>query len=117
MEQTLRAKFSPELLNRIDEKIVFDPLKQEEIRKIVDLQVQQLCNRLLQQELTLEVTAAARDEIAREGFDPMYGARPLKRVIQRRLANPLASELLKQARPAGSTITVDFVGEQFVFDS
>ena len=116
VDLALRAKFAPELLNRIDEKIVFEPLKESEIRQIVDLQIDQLCSRLKQQELVLEVSTAARDEIAREGFDPTYGARPLKRVIQNRLANPLATELIKNTRETGSAIKVDFKNAQFTFE-
>ncbi len=116
VEQTLQARFLPELLNRIDEKIVFHPLNRTEIRKIVDLQIVQLEKRLEGQDLTLEITEAARQQIAEQGFDPNYGARPLKRVIQNRIANPLANEILKQSHEPGSLIKVDYRGDDFVIE-
>lgn len=116
VEQALRARFAPELLNRIDEKIVFRTLDQSQIRKIVDLQIQILESRVSDLGWTLTVTEAARVAIAEEGFDPQYGARPLKRVIQQRVENPLASELLKVAdKQTDMKITVDHDGESFVF--
>ena len=84
---SLQAHFLPEFLNRIDEVIVFKPLGREEIREIVDLQVRQLNNQLADNGFTLEVTDAAKDLLANEGYDQKYGARPLKRVIQQRLQN------------------------------
>ena len=116
VEIALRARFAPELLNRIDEKIVFLTLDQAEIRKIVDLQIEHLEARVVEQGWQLTVTPVARDAIAAEGFDPQYGARPLKRVIQQRIANPLASELLKIGESSDDkTITVDFDGSAFYF--
>jgi ATP-dependent Clp protease ATP-binding subunit ClpB len=114
VEQALSARFTPELLNRVDEKITFAPLKKEEIRQIVDLQIDLLAQRTEDVNWRLSVSDAARQEIAEEGFDPVYGARPLKRVIQQRLANPLASELLKAGNANGGEIAVDYDGEDFV---
>lgn len=93
--EALQARFSPELLNRIDDKIVFHPLGKEQIRKVVDIQVAQLKQRLDQQGVCLRISDEALDQISAEGYDPVYGARPLKRVIQNRLVNPLATFLLK----------------------
>ena len=115
VEQALRTRFLPELLNRIDERIVFHPLKRSEIGKIVDLQIALLGRRLAEQELQLEVSDAARKAIADEGYDPVYGARPLKRVIQNRLANPLATELLRGEYSGHSGIRVDHDEEGFNF--
>ena len=116
VDQALCARFTPELLNRVDEKITFAPLKKEEIRQIVDLQIDLLAKRTDEVNWTLNVTDAARQEIAEEGFDPVYGARPLKRVIQQRLANPLATELLKAGSAKEGQISVDFDGENFVIE-
>ncbi|MEN0110133.1 MAG: AAA family ATPase [Planctomycetota bacterium] len=113
--QALAARFLPEFLNRIDETIVFQPLAREEVRRIVDLQVAAMAELLRRNGLRLEVTDAACQAIANDGYDPAYGARPLKRVIQQRLQNPLATELLKGDRPDGATVTIDHVGEDFRF--
>ncbi len=117
VEQALRARFTPELLNRVDEKIVFRTLEQSQIRKIVDLQIVLLQRRVNEQDWDLEVTEAARAAIADEGFDPQYGARPLKRVIQQRITNPLASELLRINKKAEHrNIRVDFDGAEYFFE-
>ena len=105
--QALQGRFAPELLNRIDEKIVFHPLTRDEIRKIVTIQVDMLRARLSDQSWSLTVDDAALDAIADEGYDPVYGARPLKRVIQQRLANPIATEILKSGG-GGGEIAVSF---------
>jgi ATP-dependent Clp protease ATP-binding subunit ClpB len=115
--ESLQTRFLPEFLNRIDEIIVFHPLDRSQIRKIVDLQIEQLAKLLEQRELGLEVTEAARQEIANRGYDPTYGARPLKRVIQQELQNPLASELLKGGFPEGSTVRIDWDGSEFTFQA
>jgi ATP-dependent Clp protease ATP-binding subunit ClpB len=114
--QTLEGKFLPEFLNRIDEVIVFHPLKREQIRRIVDLQISRLQHQLAQNDLNLEVTGNARNEIAVRGYDPTYGARPLKRIIQQQLQNPLATELLKGHFAPGSTIRIDFQDGEFTFE-
>ena len=114
VEETIKARFTPELLNRIDEKIVFTPLNRIEIRQIVDLQIDILTARLKEQELQLEITEDARAAIAEQGYDPNYGARPLKRVIQNRIANPLASRLLKADYRSGDQITIEFANDDFV---
>ena len=113
--ESLQTRFLPEFLNRIDEIIVFRPLDRSQIRKIVDLQVEHLAKLLEQRDFGLEVTDKARDELANRGYDPAFGARPLKRVMQQELQNPLASELLKGAFPEGSTIRIDYDGTEFTF--
>ena len=99
--------FSPEFVNRIDETVVFHPLRTEQIRAIAELQVQELNRRLEDRELKLTITAGALDRLAEIAYDPVYGARPLKRAIQARLENPLAKEMLKGAFKPGSIIRVD----------
>lgn len=106
VQTALRARFTPELLNRVDEKIVFHPLTRTEIRSIVDLQIELLVDRIAEIGWNLEVAEEARQAIADEGFDPVYGARPLKRVIQNRLANPIATELLKHDPAEGDRLKV-----------
>jgi ATP-dependent Clp protease ATP-binding subunit ClpB len=113
--ESLQTRFLPEFLNRIDEIIVFHPLDRGQIRKIVDLQIDHLAKLLEQRDLGLEVTEAARQEIANRGYDPTYGARPLKRVIQQELQNPLASELLEGEFPAGASVRIDYDGHDFTF--
>jgi ATP-dependent Clp protease ATP-binding subunit ClpB len=111
----LRAEFLPEFLNRIDETIIFHQLKEEHLRKIVDLQLKRLDAQLSEAGLHLEVSDAAKAQLADEGFDPTYGARPLKRVLQQRIANPLATALLQGQAATGQTVRVDFDGEDFTF--
>jgi ATP-dependent Clp protease ATP-binding subunit ClpB len=115
VKEALQEKFLPEFLNRIDETIVFQPLARDQITRIVDLQLARLRKQLEQQEIGLVVSDAAERAIADEGYDPLYGARPLKRVIQQRIQNPLATEILKGNIPAGSSVKIDFVGEEYTF--
>jgi ATP-dependent Clp protease ATP-binding subunit ClpB len=105
--EELRSEFRPEFLNRIDEVIVFRPLSREQIGQIVEIQLGQLRRLLAQRKITLELTQAARQKLAEEGYDPIYGARPLKRVIQQRLQNPLALKLLQGEFREGDTILVE----------
>jgi ATP-dependent Clp protease ATP-binding subunit ClpB len=113
--EALRRHFRPEFLNRIDEVIVFHPLKRTEIRKIVDLQLQRLARTMAEHGYQLEVTEEAKTLLANEGYDPVYGARPLKRVIQNRLQNSLANAILTGEFPEGSTIVVDAQHGEFSF--
>ncbi|MEC7500726.1 MAG: ATP-dependent chaperone ClpB [Planctomycetota bacterium] len=115
VNESLRAHFLPEFLNRIDETIVFHPLRREDIQKIVDLQIALLQKRLASQHLDLQLTEDAKKHLAAEGYDPAFGARPLRRVIQQRIENPLATEILKGAFGEGSKITIDYVDGDFVF--
>ena len=105
----------PEMLNRIDEVVVFRPLKREHLRGIVEIQLKRLQQRLLDRGLTLELTTKAGDQLAAEGWDPAFGARPLKRTIQQRIENPLSSRLLQGEFESGSTILGDFNGNAFTF--
>ena len=111
----LTKHFLPEFLNRIDEVIVFHPLGREEIREIVDLQLRKLNDQLEKNGYKLEVSDDAKTLLANEGYDPAYGARPLKRVIQQRLQNALANELLAGNYTAGDIITIDAARDGFVF--
>jgi len=113
--EVLKAEFLPEFLNRIDETIIFHPLGVKELTQIVKIQLKRLQAQLTEAGLTLKVTYAAERQIADEGFDPAYGARPIKRVLQQRIANPLASRLLSEPAKSGSIVEVDWNGEDFVF--
>ncbi len=115
--EALRQHFLPEFLNRIDEVIVFHPLGREELHKIVDLQLNRLKKQLAESKFDLEVTPAAKDLLVQEGYDPVYGARPLKRVIQQRLQNALANEILSGRFAEGSKIIVDIKDGDFFFVS
>jgi len=105
--EAVRAHFRPEFLNRIDDVVVFTRLSKEHLREIVDIQLGHLRSRLTDRRLELEVTEAAADLIADLGYDPVYGARPLKRVIQKEIADPLAIALLEGRYEDGATVTVD----------
>jgi len=111
--EALRARFLPEFLNRIDETILFHPLTREQIRRIVELQIRRLRKQLEQHGIELEVSEAAVSAVAAEGYDPTYGARPLKRVIQQRIQNPLAVEILRQPAAECTRVTVDYAGGEF----
>jgi ATP-dependent Clp protease ATP-binding subunit ClpB len=103
----LRAHFRPEFLNRVDEIIIFDRLTEEDLKKIVEIQLKRLSKRLEQQKITLDLTDAAKEFVAQEGYDPVYGARPLKRAIQNDILNPLSIDLLEGRFGEGQTIKVD----------
>jgi ATP-dependent Clp protease ATP-binding subunit ClpB len=111
----LKDRFLPEFLNRIDETIVFHPLRREEIGRIVTLQIARLKKQLEARNIGLEVSDAALKALAAEGYDPAFGARPLKRVIQQRLQNPLATEILKGHVQEGQTVVIDVENEEFTF--
>jgi len=113
--EALRANFRPEFLNRIDEIIIFHGLTRSEIKQIVNLQVERLRKRLEEKRIGLELTDATLDFIAEVGYDPVYGARPLKRVIQRQLETQIAKTLLRGEFDEGDTIVVDVVNERPVF--
>ena len=117
MEEILRKNFLPEFLNRIDEKIIFHPLGYYELRKIVDIQLKRMVAQMTEAGLVLEMTDKAKEQLAEEGYDPAYGARPLKRVLQQRVANPMASSILAGKFPQGATILIDWNLEtsQFTF--
>ena len=105
--EILGQHFRPEFINRVDDIVVFHPLSREDIRAIVDIQVAHLAKRLGERDIGLELSDAASDRIANTGFDPVYGARPLKRAIQQQLENPLAQRILAGDFEPGTTIKVD----------
>ncbi len=113
--EALRGHFRPEFLNRIDETIIFDQLKDEELDSIVEVQLGRLFERLAAQKLTLILTSEAKRRLAEEGFDPVYGARPLKRAIQRKLLDPLSLALLDGVFQEGDNICVTLQNGEFEF--
>jgi ATP-dependent Clp protease ATP-binding subunit ClpB len=110
----LRAHFRPEFLNRVDETVLFTPLTPTEIERIVELMVQDLRRRLEDRNIMLEISDEARHFIAREGYDPVYGARPLRRFIARDVETRIARALLREAVPDGSTVRVEVHEGQLV---
>ena len=112
----LKLHFRPELLNRIDETIIFHQLSRQQLREIVEIQLDELRARLADRQIKLDLTDAAKDALADEGYDPTFGARPLKRVIQQRIENALASKLLSGEFGAGDTINSDIEGKSFTFE-
>lgn len=115
--EALQQHFLPEFLNRIDEVIVFHPLGRDEIREIVDLQVRHLSDQLEKNGFRLDITDAAKQLLATEGYDQKYGARPLKRVIQQRIQNSLANDILSGQFPEGAMIEIDAAADGFIFQS
>ena len=111
----LKKLFRPEFLNRLDEIIVFKSLTKDQIARIVELMVADLRDRLIEQNMTINLTEAARDHIAKEGTDTAMGARPLRRAIQRLLEDPISEQILEGTWVDGSVIDVDFDGEKLVF--
>jgi ATP-dependent Clp protease ATP-binding subunit ClpB len=103
----LRAHFRPEFLNRVDEIIIFDRLTEDDLKKIVEIQLKRLSKRLEQQKITLKLSDAAKELLAREGYDPVYGARPLRRTIQREILDPLSIHILEGKIREGQTAHVD----------
>jgi ATP-dependent Clp protease ATP-binding subunit ClpB len=113
--EDVHGHFRPEFVNRIDEIVVFEPLGREEIRQIVDIQLRALQKRLQERKLTVTLTDAARDYLANKGYDPAFGARPLKRLIQREIQDPLAMKLLSAEIHDGDTVEIDAVGAELGF--
>jgi len=116
VNDALNLRFLPEFLNRIDEVLIFHPLKREHIRRIVELQLDRLRAQLADKQIALDVTPAAVDAIAEQGYDPVYGARPLKRVIQQKVQNPLAMEILRQQFTEGARVAIGYDAGGFTFD-
>jgi ATP-dependent Clp protease ATP-binding subunit ClpB len=114
--EQMREHFRPEFLNRIDEIVVFEALSRDQLAEIVDLQLERLRARLAERAFTLEMTEAAKETLADAGWDPAYGARPLKRAIQRFVENPLALRLLEGDFADGDTIRVDAQNGDIVFE-
>ena len=112
----LRDRFRPEFLNRVDEVVSFEALTRDQLADIVELQLARLRERLAERQLSLEVTDEAKELLAEEGWDPAYGARPLKRAIQRLVENPLALELLEGRFAESDTVRVDARDGELVFE-
>lgn len=115
VEDALKRAFRPEFLNRIDEIVIFDPLTQEQIEQIVGLMMGEVSKRLAERGVTAELTPAARQWLAKEGFDPTFGARPLRRAMQRHVENPLSRAILAGEFPEGSHVLVDASPEGLTF--
>ncbi len=115
VREELRNHFRPEFLNRIDETIIFRRLSEEDLKQIVEIQINNLQRRLATRGVKLQVTDAAKRMLARDGYDPVYGARPLKRLIQREIENPLAQGLLSGKFNDGDTVEIDVAGETLRF--
>jgi len=113
--EALRANFRPEFLNRIDETIIFTALRREEIEEIVTIQLQQVSRRLEDRQIEIQVTPAARAWLAARGYDPVFGARPLKRLIQKEVLDPLATRLLSGRLHDGETVVIDEAGGSLTF--
>ena len=116
VKEALRKYFKPEFLNRIDESIIFHTLTKDNLRLIVDIQLRDLTTRLKDRQLTVEFTDAAKDHLMDEGYDPSFGARPLKRVIQQRLENELATEIIAGKFTQGDKIKIHGTGHTFTFE-
>jgi len=113
----VKTTFRPEFVNRIDEIVVFHPLAQDQIANIARIQLRALEARLAKLDIRLDVTQPALEHVAQAGFDPVYGARPLKRAIQQEIENPLAKEILSGAFAPGETVHVREKGGHIVFDT
>jgi len=111
----MRQHFRPEFLNRIDDTIIFHSLDAEVLKKIVDIQIGLVQKRLSDKKIIVELTDGAKELLAEEGFDLVFGARPLKRVVQRDVLNPLASKILSGEVKEGSKVIVDRSGRRLVF--
>jgi ATP-dependent Clp protease ATP-binding subunit ClpB len=112
VHEVLKSEFKPEFLNRIDDIVLFKPLGFKEIRSITDLQIKDLNRRLSDRSIEVKLTGSAKDHIAQKGYDPVYGARPLKRIIQKDLETLIAMELMKGSVGEGVRIEVDYDGTE-----
>jgi ATP-dependent Clp protease ATP-binding subunit ClpB len=111
----LRAAFRPEFLNRIDDIVIFSPLSRDQIGKIVDIQMATVAKRLADRRITIQVTPAAKEWLGTRGYDPVFGARPLKRLIQREVIDPLAMKVLSGELHEGESVVVDEQGGKLLF--
>jgi ATP-dependent Clp protease ATP-binding subunit ClpB len=111
----LRSHFRPEFINRVDELTIFEPLKKTELRQIVTIQIRHIERMLSEQKIQIQLSPAAQDYLADVGYDPIYGARPLKRAIKRELQNPIATKILESTFGEGDTIYVDCVDRLLTF--
>ena len=113
----VKKTFRPEFLNRLDETIVFHELTEEQLRQIVELMIKDLQGRLLERKLSIELTEEARSWLAKAGYDPQFGARPLRRAIERYVENPLSTQVLRGEFNEGDTVVVDVEGDELTFAS
>ncbi|NCO61956.1 ATP-dependent Clp protease ATP-binding subunit, partial [Candidatus Kaiserbacteria bacterium] len=114
--ESLKQFFRPEFLNRLDEIVVFDLLSPKTIRSIVGLQIKDVMERLRRKEIALTVSDAVMDYLAKEGYDPKFGARPLKRVIQSKILTPVASLMINEGMLRGGTVRVDMKKDELDFE-
>jgi ATP-dependent Clp protease ATP-binding subunit ClpB len=114
--QALNSHFRPEFVNRVDDIIIFHTLSRAELRQIVGIQLKRIERLLADQKITLELSSTAQDYLAEVGYDPVYGARPLKRAIQRKLENTIATKLLENTFVEGDTIVIDCVDNNLTFN-
>jgi ATP-dependent Clp protease ATP-binding subunit ClpB len=117
IDEALKGQFRPEFLNRIDEKIIFHSLTKDDIFKIIDIQISYLQNNLSEQDIEIDLTKAAKEELLELGFDPAYGARPLRRVIQNQIKDELAILILEEKIKEGDKVEVDFENGEFKFNN
>jgi len=115
IDDTLKKTFRPEFLNRMDEIVIFEPLTEEQIKEIVDLMIKDVQKRLVDRKITIELTEEAKVQLAKEGFDPVFGARPLRRTIQRQVENPLSKRILQGEFKEGDRVQVDAGSDGFTF--
>src|SRR5690606_11959554 len=116
MQEQLHTHFRPEFLNRIDDVVIFDPLSREDLRGIVEIQLRGLAKLLSDKRVELRVTDLAKDQLVDLGYEPAFGARPLKRVILKHLQDPLAEAILRGGYGSGDTVVVDASGHEFTFE-
>ena len=116
VEDALKRAFRPEFINRLDATIIFDPLTEDQIRQVVDISVREVAARLSEHGVALELTDAARDWLAREGYDKTFGARPLRRAVQRHIENPLSRKILARQFTEGDRITADVTDDATALD-
>jgi ATP-dependent Clp protease ATP-binding subunit ClpC len=115
VERALQSFFRPEFLNRIDEIIIFEPLTEKELRFIVDIMVREVAERLVERRITLTLSDAAKEALVKEGYDRVYGARPLRRTIERRVENPLSRRILAGDFVEGDHVSVDYADGEYTF--
>jgi ATP-dependent Clp protease ATP-binding subunit ClpB len=113
--EALRANFRPEFLNRIDEIVIFKALTREQIGEIVEIQLAGIAKRLRERQIDIQVTPAAREWLGNRGYDPVFGARPLKRLLQKEVLDSLAKKVLSGEVHDGETVTIDAEGGKLVF--
>ncbi len=117
VQQALKTEFRPEFLNRVDDVIIFQPLTKKQIKEIVKLQVKELNKQVAAEDIKLELSDAAIDHFAEAGFDPVYGARPLKRLMQKEILDVLAMKLIKEEIKPGGQVKIDWDGKRVVIST